>query len=121
MNETVGQTIKALIAAHTLASDFNMKPNNHYKPFTTKEIREIKEKYLLGKTAAELGAEYGRTMNSIVCKLGENKIKKTPPEFSNFEDAIVMSSDKPQRIAKLLNRNIKSIYSRRYKLKNLIN
>lgn len=96
-----------------------MEAKNHYKPFITKEVQEIKAKYLSGKTAIQLAKQYGRTLNSIVWLLGKNKVKKIAPEFSGFEDAIVMSGDKPQRIAKLLNRDIKTIYSRRYKLKNI--
>ena len=94
-----------------------MKPVNHNHEYSTKDIKQILERYQ-NETAAQIALSMGRTKNGINSVVRQNEVtKREDPPFSDFETAIIMSGDKPKTIELILNRDRKSIIDKRYKTK----
>lgn len=91
--------------------------NNRYKEYTNRELEFIAKLKKSGKTNPYIADATGRTVEgikSVVARLGLTKQRKP---LTGFEKAIILSSDSPMNIAKIVNRTNTQVSLIRYRLK----
>lgn len=90
---------------------------NRCKPYTTGEIKTMKQMRENGSTDKEVAKHLKRTVNGIKSAFKNFKLTNANYILSDFERSLVMSCDKPANIARIIGIESSRIAMARYRMK----
>lgn len=92
---------------------------NYYKPYTTKDIKLMREMRSNGLSIQDMADALDRSYNGVSEALKCFGIASKNKVMSKFEMAIIMSGDKPQLISKIIGVSPSVVSQARYRNKKL--